>query len=707
MRRSLRILALLATTALTPAPAQAGPIPLFLQGLGAALGIGGTNAAVAIALSGAASAGFAVGTFLFGTAIGQLVLSIGLSAIASALTPKPNIPSPSDRLVNFAQDVAPMEVAVGRVRKGGPYGVTTFTDGRRHYTVLLAAHEIDGVEAWYIDDRLVEVSAGLVTTTPYDSSAVSLRPHLGAAGQAADPELVAGIPEWTSAHDMAGLAYVAAWAKRVEDSRFSDVYGNSAPTGPVITPVLRGAKVYDPRLDTSVYSTNAALVWAWITTERLGQSVDWDDVAAEADACDVLVTNRQGNQQRKWTLNGTFTDNTDYETLRAQIIAACDGYMWERPDGSLGLRVGRWMEPTITLTEDDLLSLSVGVEDWGQAPVTEFVAKYVEPDFDWREAQSATLVVDPEAVPVRQEPALYFVDSHNQACRVLKRIATTTRPKYSVRAQIGPIGYELLDGHRFVRILAHGFDFVCEIGRLSRGADVITFQIEGVSAEEADFAFDAGTEEGERPARNETTSDDTVPAVTGLTGAAIDGPGIRWEWDAVAPELKVEWQYRLSGDTAWQPALTLSATDPLITQTGLIDGASYEARVRSVTAARRYSVWSPAVTVTAVANATPPAALTSFAASEAGGTVTLDWHTANDPLHAAVRIIRADYAPAYAGPFDIADGSVIATVFGAPNTDQSETDSGLAPGVYAWWAVPVNSSGIAGVASGPETIEIT
>lgn len=706
MRRKLSVLALLATTALTPAPAQAGPILPFITGLGASIGIGGTTAAVTVALSGAAQLGFAVGSFFFGTALGQLALSIGLSAISASLS-KPNIPSPSDRLVNFAQSVAPMEIAVGRVRKGGPYGVTAFQGGKRHYGVMLAAHEIDGVEAWYIDDRLVEVEDGLVTTSPYDSSAVSLRPYLGAAGQTADAEMVAAIPEWTAAHDMAGLAYVAAWAARVKDSRYSEVYGNSAPTGPVITPAIRGAIVYDPRTDSWGYSNNAALVLAWVTTERLGQSVYWDEVATEADASDVLVTNRQGNQQRKWTINAAFSDDTDYETLRAQIIAACDGYMFERPDGTLGFKVGRWVEPTITLTEDDFFSLSISVDDWGQAPPTEFVAQYVEPDFDWREAQSATLVVDADAVPVRQEPKLYFVDSHNQACRILKRIAATTRPRYSLQGQIGAIGYELLEGHRFVRVLAHGFDFVCDVGKLSRDDSAITFKIQGVSATAADFAFDAGTEEGERPARNQTTSDDTVPPVTGLTGTAIDGPAIEWEWDPVSLSLSVEWQFRVSGESVWQPALTITDGETLITQTGLTDGESYEARVRSVTGARRYSAWSSPVTVTAVANATPPAALQAFAASEAGGTVTLDWQNANDPSHVAVRIIRADYAPAYAGPFDIGDGSVIGIIYGAPNAVQAATDSGLAAGVYAWWAVPINSSGIAGAASGPETIEIT
>lgn len=718
MRRRLMILALLGCTALTPAlaptPAQAGPALLFIQGLLASGGLYGfAGGAIASALGGAAAWGFAAGSFLFGSVLGNLVLSLGLSAISSALTPKPQITSPSDRMVNFAQAITPMDSVFGLTRKGGPYALSSFQHPRRHYCVILAAHEIDGVDSWYIDDRLVEVDgAGLVTTEPYDSTAVSLRAHLGAAGQTADAQIVAAVPEWTSAHDMAGLAYVAAWAARVANDRFSDVYGNSPATGPVITPVIRGAKVYDPRTDTVAYSNNAQLVWAWITTERLGQSVDWDDVAIEADACDVLVTNTGGGSQRKWTINGSFADNVDYESLRAQIIAACDGYMYERPDGTLGLQVGRYVAPTITLTEDDFLSLAVAERDWGLTAPTEFVGRYPEPDFDFRESSTSTLILDAEAVPVRQQVALYFVDSHNQAARVIKRIARSRRADYSLRAQIGAIGYEILGGnggkgHRFVRVLAHGFDFVADIGKLSRGESALTFTLEATSAAAEDYDFDAATEEGTRPARSEPTNDNTVPPPSGLAGTAVDGPGIAWEWDAPSDALSLEFRARVSGAAVWEPSLTFSQGETLFTLLGLVDGESYEAQVRHVTAARRFSAWSSTVTVVAVASATPPDDLQTFTAIESSGDGALDWQNANDPAHAGTRIYRADYAAAYAGPFDIADGVLIATEYGAPNAVQSLTDPALAVGVHAYWAAPINSSGIAGTLAGPQTFEIT
>lgn len=714
---------LLGTTALTtPTPAHAGPVLLFLQGVAAYLGVyGAAGAAVATAIGGAAAIGVGVAGFLFGSVLGRLLLSVGLSAISAALA-RPNIPSPSDRIVNFAQPVSYFEHVIGRARKGGPYAVSAFNLDRRHYAVILAAHQIDGIEAWYLDDRLVLVDAetGTVTSDPYSPFGyglphVNLRPHLGAPGQAADATLVSGIPEWTSNHDMAGLAYVAAWALRPAPDNFAYIYGNSPETGPEIAPVLRGALCYDPRSDETVWTDNAELVFAWICTERFGLTVNWDHVAYWADVCDELVTNRDGGTQRRWTINGTFDDRADFETLRQQWIAACDGYVFNRADGSVGFQPGKYETPTITLTDDDFRSLVVNEQPLGPGAPTEFAAVYTEPDLGWREAPSAIIDAAPDAYPVRRDVAIYWSNSHNQTLRCLKRIAKVSRPSATIQGEIGAIGYELLSRstpdpggvHRFVRVQAGIWDLVVEIGKIRHGETIDSFIIEGTATTAADHDFDAATEEPAPPTRETPTSDDTVAAPASLTGTAVDGPGIRWAWPTQAVGVTQELALYEAGESV--PLLTVAITngDTSVTTLGLVDGADYEAEIRNMTGARRPSAWTSSGTVTAVATATAPDPVEDFSATDSAGDVTLEWVTANDPLHHGVRVYRADYAPAYADPVDIADAEVIATVYGPASTLQTLVDAALDPGVYAWWALAINSSGIEATAAGPETIEIT
>lgn len=706
MRRKWLVVALLCSTALTPQPARAEPVTLFFSQFIAGL-TGGVAAATGSALG---SAGFLAGSSIFGfaqTALGgallNLGLSYGLSAIARSLAPRPELTTtpPTQRMVNFAQPLAPMEWVFGQVRKGGPYALTSFQSDRRHYGVILAAHRIDGVEKWYVDNQSVEVSGGVVTTAPFTGN-IGLRFYAGAPGQVADATLVSAIPEWTSAHNMAGLAYVAAFARRVPDEQFSAVYGNSAPTGPVITPVVRGALVYDPRTETTTYSNNAALVWAWVTENRLGAGVvNWAEVAIEADASDVIVTNRTGGSQRKWTLNGAFTDDQDWEAIQQQIILACDGYVYELPDGTVGFKVGRYTEPTITLTDADFYDLVLTENAFGQDPATEFVGQYVEPDNDWIESASATIVVDPDARANRQTVPLFYVHNHNQAVRALKRVARANRAQFALTGTVGIIGLDLLR-ERFVRVNVLGREFVAEIGAILPGEDDTTFSINLTSVLPADFDFNAATEEPAPPARDDVTNDNTVPAPSGLTGTAIAGPGIEWQWVAQPAQLNQQFRFRAVGAAEWQPAIEITGGSIDLITPGLVDGEDYEAELRNITPARRPSAWIPSGTVTAVANSTPPAPVTGLTATGGAGQATVQWVTPNDALHVSTRIYRALGAGA---PFSSA--ALVATVFGPANTTQTVVNSGIAAGTYVYWAASANGSGIESTLAGPVQAIVT
>lgn len=711
---------LLCTTALTPmaTPSRAEPVTAFFTAVYASIGATATTAAVAAAIGGPTALGFQVGTFLFSTFLGRVVLTLGLSAIARSLQSRPPIPRPQERLVNFAQPLTAMDWAFGLVRKGGPYALTSFQGDRRHYAVILCAHSILGIEQWYLDQRPVEIAAGGdVLTAPYGraigaflglgETAVNLRLYNGAVGQIADPVLVSAIPEWTTAHDMAGLAYVASYARRVKNEKFSEVYGNSPGTGPTIAPAFRAADtIYDPRTDSFGWSNNAALVFAWIVTNVLGGEVDWTEIAQEADEADVLVQNRSGAQQRKWTLNGVFDDQTDFAEILKQIIAACDAYVYERPDGTIGFKVGRYITPTITLTEADFDSLQIAERDWGPQPPTEWVARYVEPDYDWNEAVTGVWVEDSQARAVRRDPALYLIDNHNQAVRAIKRIARVERAQYSVQGTVRAIGYELIgaDGgwaHRFVQVHAHGFDFILEIGKISRGEQLSVLNVEGTSVTPEDFEFVAATEEPERPPREKVTNNNTVAAPDGLAGEALDGGGIQWSWNAQPGNLTQQLRWRAVGAPEWQPALAVTNGETSITTTGHTDGAIYEAQLRNLTGSSRPSVWIGPVTVQAIANATPPAALDAFDAIAAGSDVSIEFQTPNDPNYAATRLYRADYSSGFAGPHNISAANLISTIFGPPNAAQGADNTGLPDGNYAYWAAPINTSGIEGPLSGP------
>lgn len=717
MRRSLFIAVMLSTTALTPSEAYAGPVAAAVV----SIAVSAVASYGATALAGSAILGGFFATTL-GAAVAGTLISVGLGLVASALiggVGKPNVPKADAQKFNFAQAVTPMDTVFGIVRKGGPYALVATIDRRRYYGVILAAHRTGAIIQQYLDNRPVDVEAnGEVGSYPFwrhkgisvplagESSAYAQH-HDGAPGQVVDPVLLDKVPEWTSAHDMAGLSYVAFAARRARNQHVMETYGPSPRIGPEVVPAFYGAtEIYDPRTLTTGWTNNAALVAAWIITERLGGAVDWAQIAIEADICDILKTNRDGASQRQWTLNGSFPDNVEFEELRNNLIAACDGFIYERPDGVVGFKVGRYEAPTVTLTDEDFLSLKIVEGSNDPTETSEWVGTYVEPDLDWTNSATGAWVEDATvAVPVRAEVPLPFVDSHYQACHSLKRIARIQRAKYRVEGTVDIIGHDLI-GERFVRIAAGGYDFVAEVGSLSRMADGWSFSLTGASVFAEDFELDGLKDEPEPPTRITPVDSDAVPAPTALSGTAVAGPGIAWGFPLQPDDLLQELRYRVVGASFWLPPISRDDGENVITTLGLVDGAVYEAEVRNVTSGARPSEWSPTATTSAIADVTPPAAMDAFSGFSLASDVSLSITAPNSQNYAGCRIYRAVYPSGDPGPYDFADASLLTTKYGTANSDQVVGDGSLSAAVYVYWAIPVNGSGSEGPTSGPVVEEI-
>lgn len=683
---------------LVAGPAAAMPqVVGFIQGIAAGL----TGSAV---LGGAVgTAGFVGGviasTYVGGTALGRLVLTVGINAALTAAN-RPRMPAPQEGMVNRSQPMTYMQRVYGRVRKGGMTGFTGFKEPARHYAVIIAAHRTKGPVAHWLDTFEVSIDgAGEVTTEPVAGYA-NIRTYRGLPGQAVDPILGAAFPEVTSAYDFAQLSYAAIRASKPPASSISEVIPNGREWA--YAPVWDGwDEIYDPRSDSTGWTNNAALILAHEALFH-GKTVDWDLVSIEADVADELVANGDGGTQKRWTLNTTLDDNVTWEQARDTLGRAVDAFFYETVFGEIGFYLGRYVEPSITLTDRDFLQVSVFDKAWGLDVMGEAVIRYVEPQQDYQQAPSGTIVIDDN--DRRLEDELWAIDSHNQACRIGKRQLRAARARYRVQGTVKLIGYELI-GKRFVRLtLADpALNMVLEIMRLTRNPDGISFTIEAQSTEAADWVFDALLEEPARPDRSEVASDNAVPAITGLAGAAVAGTGgvaqIEWTWPAQGASLVQVLRTRLSGSTNWQEQQVGEGQASLIAA-GLIDGADYEAQIRNRTASGRVGDWSSSIVVKAIANTVAPAALTSFSVTVSGGTTgAVTFGSPNSPNYAATRIYR--------GPTTtFSAATLVRTEYGAPAASDGWNDTGLTAGTYRYWAAPINGSGVAGPLSGPITITI-
>ncbi|GAA6190897.1 hypothetical protein NBRC116597_08160 [Phaeobacter sp. NW0010-22] len=700
-------LAFLGTTALTPAPVSAAPVVAFVAGsIGVASGT--ALAASAAYASGAAFAATAVGSFVVKT-----IVAVGLSALASSLAPKPSLPPPAARMVNFAQPVSYAEFVYGRTRKGGPLGFTGFQNGRRYYVPILAAHPIEGVFEHWLDERTVTLSG----EADPDVSNVATAPIAGygrvdlfegGSDQSANTGLVSAFEEITNAHDFRGLSGAVIWAARPPQNAFTEIYPGGRQWA--YAPVIDGKNnIFDPRSGARGYTNNAALVIADWVVSILGRGVDWDEVADEADVCDQVVTNADGGTQKRWTLNGTLSDDQTYEDQRAQLAAACDAFIYERTDGKVGFTVGRWIEPDLILDDADFFALELSQGQWGADAPDEISAVYSEPENSWRETPSGTWVEEEKPLPVRDEPQLYMINSHNQAARVIKRIVKTKRAQYQIRATIGIKGYEILGGrgkgraNRFVRVVHKGLgiDQFFEIGELVR-EDAMTFTLVANSVKKLDFGFDAASEEPKRPSFESVTSDGSVNVPANFTGAAQDGGSLLFIWADQDAAFRQEVRYRETGTPYWVGVSTTQSTDRILVG-GLKDGVAYQAQIRNVSAAGTASAWSPdpPIEVGVITDSVAPGDLSGFNLVEQSGNVVLSWLAANDGHYFGARIYRASGSTAFA------DAILIHTEYGVPGDGDDHVDPQPGYAIFSYWAEPINGSGVAGTRIGPISVELS
>ncbi len=604
MRRSFLFAALLGCTMLTPRPAEAAPVVAWVAGAA------GVAAGAAIATSAAYIAGAGFAASVVGGFVVKTVVAIGLSALSAQLAPKPTSPPPSVQMANFAQPVTYAEWVYGRTRKGGFLGFTGFASDKRYYVPILAAHSIEGVVQHWLDERLVTLTEEAdqaksnISETPIAGYG-RIDAFTGNAGQVVNPGLNAAFVEVTDEFDFKGLAGAVLWAARPPQSSFTEIYPESRQWA--YAPVIDGKNdLFDPRDNTRKFSSNAALVLADWIVEILGRAVDWGEVADEAAACDVQVLNAEGDLQNRWALNGTLTDDQDFEGQRAALAAACDAFLYERTDGKVGFTVGRFVEPELTLGPDDFLSLELGLGEFGADAPDEVAAVYTEPENGWRETPSGVWVENEAAKPVRDEPQLFLVTNHNQISRLNKRLARTKLARYQLTATIGFRGYEILGGrgdgraHRFFRVVhpEHQIDEYFEVGELTREASG-AFSLTANSVNPEDFAFDAATEEPKRPVYDSVEGDNGIPVPGGLTVAASGSGSATIEWDAQSEAYSQELRYQLTAASSPWMTVTASEGETSYTLSSLTNGAGYAVEIRNRSAGLGLSDWSAAETFTA------------------------------------------------------------------------------------------------------------
>ncbi|MCL1162452.1 hypothetical protein L2728_11265 [Shewanella chilikensis] len=323
--------------------------------------------------------GKVVDALIDGTPLGKLVWdAIGVDAwweigvgkyVRDALIPIPDDDFGNEAMSQQQMLRSPTEARrsiYGKAMVSGPivFAAETGTDNEYlHLVIPLAAHQCADVLEIYFDDEVVYQNGSL--DTAYSKHA-RINIHLGTQ-TAADSDLLAECEHWTASHIGLGITYL--YVRLKHDPEF---YANGLPN---IKALVQGKPLYDPRKDSTVggsgshrwddessweWSDNWALCVLDYTRFESGvgalvNEIDLPSYALAANDSDQLVEyDDEGNTEKRYTCNGTFTQSMTPASVLDKLLTAGAG-MQTYSSGKYQLFSGVYQGPhLLTIGEADL-----------------------------------------------------------------------------------------------------------------------------------------------------------------------------------------------------------------------------------------------------------------------------------------------------------------------------------------------------------------
>lgn len=654
------------------------------------------------------------------TIAGSLLNTAAGLAISSALAPKPNVPRPENLQVNSKAIAGDRIAHVGRVLVGGNHVFHRAEKGVSYRVVVLGDGEIDGVEEWRLDREAVSLDgAGAVTDDRFQNGGQSRVTVLFRTGQIPEMhygEITAIWPEWTADHRLDGQWSACVISESLGPADQRKMYPNGEPE---ITAIARTARFRDPRSAETAWTENAAVIINGWAESRHGLNradvFDEADIIAAADVCDEAMPLAAGGTEPRFRLSGSYALTEAPQDVMGRMLTACGGRVKLKPNGKLGLQLGSWEEPTVTITFVDLLE----VRDYTSGPdlldrFNTLPAEYTDHGLDYVTVSAEDWVdtdkLAEDGTEMRaQAMSVAMSPSHRQTRSVQKITAARQNPTFTVtldcKPRALPAAYEwgvMLDIPELgisgpAEVVGHALKI--EQGLLQ----AVTLQLRSFDPDAADLAVD---EEGEPQVLPDDTTETGVPTPTGFdafgagvrvsSGVFAAGIGVVWDAapsDALTPLLEYLDESLDAFVDSWVPvAIEADATSALIT--GLNEARLYSVRLRWIDGTGQRGTAAQETGVVALAAADPPDAPTGLTVTDRTGGEALVEVTASATESNKTTILYRD-------------GVQIAAIDTVAGAAISLVDASGA-GTFDWTAKAVNISGIASTTlAGPVTQTIT
>lgn len=487
--------------------------------------------AIAVAIGGflfAAGAPLAVVNFIaigFGaTLIGAGItaaVSLGISALLAPSIPSAAPLSPSDGQIAIRQAVPPRMKSFGTVELAGVvwWFDVDAASSELHLGVALNHGQISAFDTYKIDNTEVTLDgSGVIQTTPYStlSGSKSILTRTGAATETKYSEINSAF----NVDEVRGDG-VASMLVILDNFSTSENQFENFPNGqPQVKAIIDSSLCFDPRISTHVvtdkttwaFSENPVICLLNYLIDSEGYGIAYARISsniaewkAAADYCDESITSLSaGGSEARYRIAITYFLTDDPKNVVSRILSAFDGRIWMKRDGSVGVSVGNFTAPTVTIDDDHILSVEMTRGQDALTSIKGVRAQYMSPPHDYRE-QDCTPWPDASTVVALTDERVLNVDlvtcpSFSQCRRLMKRHYKRGTAAWHGTIRTDLYGIKAID-ERYINIKIDeiGIDTSFEVQRFSLDPSHLECLIDVIAVDETIDDWSPSAEESDAP----------------------------------------------------------------------------------------------------------------------------------------------------------------------------------------------------------------
>lgn len=502
----------------------------------------------------AAAATIAGTTITYSAVVGTAALTAASIGLQLAFASSGNLPKPENGHESIRQAIPPPIYGFGTNRIAGAFSFYEISE-EGHSLDIKGVHDgyVCGFTEvfWLDEDRVAyETPGGFFIAGQedgrYGGQNIGVSYRLGEDTEVAYSTAITFFPEiWTAAHRGDFTASILLFCRDVGEGDFTKVYPGGLPD---LSAEIKCQGCFDPRLPwhsfatpgtfATNYSENPAQqLLTFLCKSRGGMGLDYATITGSTldqwiqaiEDCDLPQERAADDPEARYTAHTIYTSETENNAVIQTLLTACDGWLGESGDGSLSFFVGKYREPDLTITDEELREFTINYDVSDDEAVNELQVSFTWPEAEYKQVDVSAWqdAADIEERGVRIAQPFYpqAVHSWTQARRLSKRNMAKLRAEMRGTLSLTLAGHKFYK-RRWLKVQSNAHpdlaELVIEVRKRQIDLENARIMIEYISVDPATIdAWNPETEEGDPPELPDDAAPVLIPVPENMAAVVV------------------------------------------------------------------------------------------------------------------------------------------------------------------------------------------